>query len=131
MADEPVEPQELKLKVLGVEYPFPSFDTLSYKEARRIKKETGLVMGQFFSALEEGDPDALFAVAVIAKLRENPRFDVEDFSELMLTDIEIVVPEEAVEPEVEPASPLAVSGNGSEPESVERPLSSVEKLSVS
>src|SRR3954465_13375494 len=82
----------LKLRIDGTEYQFPSFDTLSYREARRIKKETGLVMGQFFTALEQGDPDALLAVALIAKLRDNPAFKVEDLYDLQLDEIEIVTP---------------------------------------
>jgi hypothetical protein len=82
----------MKIRIDGVEYQFPSFDTLSYREARRIKKETGLVMGQFFTALEQGDPDALLAVALIAKLRDNPAFKVEDLYDLQLDEIEIVTP---------------------------------------
>jgi hypothetical protein len=112
MPDTEPDEQELKLRVGDKTYPFPSFDTLSYREATRIKKETGLVMGQFFVALESGDPDALLAVALIAKLRDYPKFNVDELYDLQLSDIEIIVPES--EPEERDDSPLDGSGNESE-----------------
>lgn len=109
--DEDKPDQELKLRVGDDVYMFPSFDTLSYREATRIKKETGLVMGKFFAALEDGDPDALLAIALIAKLRDNPRYKVDELYDLKLSDIEIIAPE--AEPEEQDDSPLGGSGNGS------------------
>lgn len=125
MAD--TETEELRLRVGENEYPFPSFDTLSYREATRIKKETGLVMGQFFAALESGDPDALLAVALIAKLRDYPKFNVDELYDLQLSDIEIIVPEiETEELDDSPlggkpaASPLSSDGKtNDEPTSVD------------
>lgn len=109
------ETPELKLRVGEKVYPFPSFDTLSYIEARRIKKETGLVMGKFFAALEDGDTDALLAVAQIAMTRDNPRFKVDSLYNLHLNDIEIIAPE--TEPEEQDDSPLDESSAVSLPSS--------------
>ena len=110
------EPVALTLKIKGMVYPFPSFDTLSYREAKRIKDETGLVMGQFYEALEKGDPDALLAIAYIAKLRDDPNFEIEELYDLNLADIDIVGPPEAAE-EPRPDDPTDESPDGSGDES--------------
>jgi hypothetical protein len=96
---------ELKIKVNGVEYPFPTFDTITYGEARMIKKQTdGLVLGQFYDALEKGDPDAMQAIAVLALKRHGMSITPEELDRLPLDAIEIVVPE--AKEEHESGSPL-------------------------
>ena len=121
-------PGELTIKVAGTEYPFPSFDTLTYKEARFIKSETGLVMGQFFKALEQGDPDALMAVALVALKRVG---DVPDgLDDMLLDQIEIVVPEDEPIPGG-PAGPLDASEPTPDDATIDRPQSSDETPSPS
>lgn len=118
---ETEQTETLKIRIDGREYPFPSFDSLSYREARRIKKETGLVIGQFFNALEQGDPDALIAIALIAKLRDNPAFKVDDIYDLTLDEIEIVTPPAPAE---DMASPLGVPHVASDEQSSKESTSS-------
>jgi hypothetical protein len=104
MSEQTAETGELKIVIDGQEYPCPLYETFTYREARTVKKETGLLMGEFFDALERGDSDAIFALALIAKLRDNPAFNVEDIYDLLLDDID--VPPRA-RPEEDMASPLA------------------------
>lgn len=118
MTENDKDAQETKLRVGENVYPFPSFDTLSYREAKRIKKETDIVMGEFFAALGKGDPDALIAIALTAKLRDNPRFNVDELYDLNLDDIEIIEP--APEPEVVDDGPLAEKPVELPPSSVDR-----------
>jgi hypothetical protein len=113
-----------------VSYPFPSFDTITFGEARQIKKETDVVMGQFFNALEQGDPDTLIALAMLVLSRAGTPFDTDDLDHMKLSDIEIVVPE-PVKDTVDPASPLAVSEGESEPSSNGSPVSVEIELSES
>jgi hypothetical protein len=72
MSEQTAETGELKIVIDGQEYPCPLYETFTYREARTVKKETGLVMGEFFDALERGDSDAIFALAYDREAARQP-----------------------------------------------------------
>jgi len=126
------EPKELTISISGTEYPFPAFDTLTFKEARLIKSQTGLVMGQFFNALEQGDPDALMAIALIALQRDAKPYEMDDLDRLTLTKIFLVGGDQEEDGEdVDPASPLDGSAPPADDANSEKRSSSEDGSSVS
>jgi hypothetical protein len=94
----------VKVIVDGRSYPMP--DNYTFREGQRIKRLTGLLMGQLFPALIDGDSDAAMAVALIAVERAGELKDEEQFLDLPIGRIELDFQENG-------AGPL---GEGEEPE---------------
>jgi hypothetical protein len=84
----------MKIVIDGAEYKMPALDGITYKEANMIKKLTGLRMGQYGDAFDEGDMDMIFALAVVAKKRQDGYVDEEAMYNLPITKIEIQVEDE-------------------------------------
>jgi hypothetical protein len=122
----------MKLKVNGVEYPFPSFDTLTYGDAKVIKRYTEgrLVLGELYDAMEKGDPDAMLALAAVALSQNGVSVDPDELTVLPLDAISIVFPD-AKKEEHEPGSPLDEKQPESENENGSHTNSNVVELSGS
>jgi len=88
----------MKIAIDGRELPFPVLDDLTFRESQLIKKVTGLKMGQFADALAEGDTDMLFAMALLAKMREDGVVDVEALLDTQIAKIEVIDDDEPEEP---------------------------------
>lgn len=107
--------------VQGRDYPWPDPTTITFREAQIIKKRLGFSLMGLFHNMAEGvfDEEALLGMYVLAKLRTDGDFDIDQVLALSLADIQIEDDSEE-EPEAEEdASPLAEEPGENEPEAVE------------
>jgi hypothetical protein len=81
----------LKIAIDGREFDFPSLETLTFREAGLIKKITGLRMGQFAEAFENGDTDMVLSLALVAKMREDADVDAEALLDTPIAKVDVIV----------------------------------------
>lgn len=95
-----------KLVVQGRDYPWPDPTTITFREAQVIKKRLGFSVLMMFQNLSNGqfDEDTLLGMFVLAKMRTDGDFDLDQVLELGLTDI--AIEDDAEEVEEEDAAPL-------------------------
>lgn len=93
----------MKLKIDERELEFPQLDTLTFREAGLIKKMTGLRMGEFEKAFNEGDTDIIYALALVAKSRADGTVDADALLDTPITAIDIVLEPGDVDAEDEEA----------------------------
>lgn len=86
-------------------------DTITQREAHKIKQATGLRLGELEDAMQAGDADVVVAVAIVVLDRRGKRYDVEALWRAPLGSIRIDVADADAEPEGEEADPLALSGD--------------------
>lgn len=92
-------------------------DTITQREAHKIKQLTGLRLGELEDAMEAGDADVVIAVAVVVLDRSGKRYDPEALWKAPLGAL-LIEPGGDREPDVEAdADPLPVS----EPPPTEKP----------
>jgi hypothetical protein len=109
-----------KIFVDEKEYPFPELDTITFREARTIKKLTGLRLGEYEDAFEVVDADLMVALAAVALTREDRGADVDSLFELGIDKIRFDFTEEGIDlpPPVEPSPENGASaGDGSSDQS--------------
>jgi len=82
----------------GRTYEMPEFDSLTFREAKLMKQNTGLTMGRMLAAFEEMDSEVILALALVAIRRQDGSVDVEALYDLPINKVQLVVPE-ADEPE--------------------------------
>lgn len=87
----------IRFKINGEPYEYDD-STLSVKEARIIKKNTGLGLVSWAKGLSEGDPDALVALVWIAKTRAGEAVRWQDLDDLDLVTLDLAAGEEEVPP---------------------------------
>lgn len=97
-----------KIVVQGREYPWPDPTTITFREAQIIKKRLGFSLMALFQNLANGnfDEDVLLGMFVLAKMRTDGDFDLDQVLELGMLDITIEDDTEE-EPEGENQTPLA------------------------
>jgi hypothetical protein len=100
----------MQIRVHGVDYPFPEIDTITYREAKIVKKLTGLRLGEYEEAFESGDTDMMIALAAVAVHRDSNRTDLDYLLDLKLDDIQFVT--EEADTEIPPAQAPESSDNG-------------------
>jgi hypothetical protein len=108
----------LKFVLDGTKYEYDD-STLSVKEARVIKKNTGFGLVTWAQALQIGDPDALVAMVWLAKTRNGEAVRWQDFDNFDLASLDLsseddeeeAKPEgDDVDPPVTPISPRSRGG---------------------
>lgn len=109
----------LKFILDGTKYEYDD-STLSVKEARAIKKNTGFGLVTWAQALQIGDPDALVAMVWLAKTRTGEAVRWQDFDNFDLATLDLTSAddeeEEAkqegddVDPPATPTSPRSRGG---------------------
>lgn len=103
----------MKIKIGDVEYPFPEIDTITYRESALVKKLTGLRLGQYAEAFEDGDSDMLVGLAAVAVYRSNGQTELDYLFDLNLDDIAFVTEEEDSELPPDSAPESSTPGNSS------------------
>lgn len=114
----------MKIRIDGREFDFPVLDTMTFREAKLVKKATGLKMGQYAEALEDGDVDMLLAMALIAKLRADGIVDTEKLLDMPIDKLEVFddeVPED--DDEEAEQSPPAEAAEAAADVAAEQPAS--------
>lgn len=101
----------MKIKVGEVEYPFPEIETITYRESKIVKNLTGLRLGEYAEAFEEGDSDMLVGLAAVAIYRNNGQTELDYLFDMNLDAISFVTEED--DAEIPPAQAPESSGNGS------------------
>lgn len=112
----------MKIKVHDAEYQFPEIDTITFREASLVKKLTGLRLGEFGEAFENGDTDMMVGLAAIAVHRNSGQVEFDYLYDLNLDDIAFVTEESDTElpPADRPESDSSGGGSdGPTPESDE------------
>jgi hypothetical protein len=73
----------------GREYPWPSPETITFREAKLIKTKLGVSVMETLLNLSEGkvDEDTLLAMFLVAKVRADGDVDVESVLDLQFTDL--------------------------------------------
>ena len=79
----------MKFRIEGEDYDFDD-STLTVKEARVIKKHTGMGLRSFAEASKDGDPDAIVAIVYLSKRRANEAVRWEDLDNLDLAKMETI-----------------------------------------
>jgi hypothetical protein len=97
----------MKLKIDGRELEFPELDTMTFREAGIIKKVTGLRMGQYAQAFEDGDVDMVLALALVALKRADGIVDQDILLDTPISKIEVIPNEPEVEDNPDPPAPAA------------------------
>lgn len=101
----------------GIKYKYDD-TTLTVKEARVIKKNTGFGLVTWAQALQIGDPDALVAMVWLAKTRNGEAVRWQDFDNFDLASLDIVGADDEddkaegddVDPPVKSTSPRSRGG---------------------
>lgn len=88
----------IKFELGGTTYEYDD-TTMAVKEARLIKKHTGMGLRSWALGLQDMDVDALVAMVFLAKRRAGEALRWEDLDNLNINDISIV--EDISEPETE------------------------------
>lgn len=101
----------MKISVNNVEYPFPEVDTITYREAKIVKKLTGLRLGEYAEAFDSGDTDIFLGLAAVAVHRSTGQTDLEHLLDLGLDGIQMIAEEE--DTELPPAEAPESTSNGS------------------
>lgn len=104
----------MKIRVNGADYPFPEIDSITFREANLVKKLTGLRLGEFGEAFENGDTDMMVGLACVAVHRHSGQTDFDYLYDLSLDDITFVVEESDTEvpPAERPARTGGAASNG-------------------
>jgi hypothetical protein len=108
----------------GRKYELPIPLDATFREARMLKRFTGLRMGEFEEALQAGDAEAFAGAALIAFHRDNPLTAEEKFRKLddveVGTGLEYEADEEEGEDEASPPDEAASEAAADEPVSTPR-----------
>jgi hypothetical protein len=104
----------MKINVNGASYPFPEIDTITFREASIVKNLTGLRLGEFGEAFENGDTDMMLGLAAVAVYRHSGQTDFDYLYDLNLDLIQFEVEESDTElpPAEGPASDASGGANG-------------------
>jgi hypothetical protein len=78
----------INFKLSGEPYEYDD-STLSVKEARVIKKNTGMGLVSWARGLADGDPDAMVALVWLAKTRAGEAIRWQDLDDLDLASIQL------------------------------------------
>lgn len=103
----------MQLKVDGRLYPFPDFESLTFREARMMKDITGLKMGAMVEAFEQMDTDVIVALALIAISRQDGTVNADALYDLPITSVELVLPEAEKAESTDPLAKSESSGKAS------------------
>lgn len=99
----------VRFKIDDTEYEFDQ-NVLTVREARMIKEKTGLGLRTFGQGMQDGDPDALVCMLVIAKQRAGVVCKFSDFDDFNLNGLEMIDDDEAnADDDGEAAEPAAAS----------------------
>lgn len=90
---------DLLIKIPGQiprKYPLP--DSWTYRELQTIKRISGLNPGRVMDALEEGDPDAIVALAVVTAQRAGHNITEHDLMDLEADSVALEFDEDEASP---------------------------------
>ena len=98
---------------IGAMLDFGHPETLTQGEAHKIKKATGLRLGELEDAVDAGDTDMVIAFAIVVLDRAKKRYDIESLWDAPLGAV-ILEADESASDEADDVAPLSPEGkNGS------------------
>lgn len=129
-------PAELTIKIPGQiprKYPLP--DSWTYRELQTIKRIAGCTPVKVMQALEEGDPDAIMALAVVVANRAGHNLSENDLLDLEMDSVSFEGADDDESPMsagsvVEATMPATIPAHGGTPDSSESTDSDPEILPI-
>lgn len=100
---------------IGAMLDFGHPETLTQGEAHKIKKATGLRLGELEDAVDAGDSDMVIAFATVVLDRAKKRYDIESLWDAPLGSIVLEADEESVEGDDADPLSLGAKNESSEP----------------
>lgn len=92
-------------------------ETLTQREAHKIKKATGLRLGELEDAVDSGDSDMVIAFAIVALDRAKKRYDIESLWDAPLGAVVLEADEQQpASDEADDADPLSSDDRNGSPE---------------
>lgn len=105
---------------IGAMLDFGHPETLTQGEAHKIKKATGLRLGELEDAVDAGDSDMVLAFALVVLDRAKKRYDIESLWDAPLGSVVLEADEESASDEADNADPLSLDDKNGSPEQSDR-----------